>query len=179
MEYRNIKIILLIFFTIGLLFGCGVFIPKIYDDTNIPYLVNLVNHDFILVKDLEFAKLNKKIINSKKASKYFILTEKIIIPKSKYKIVGKLQKGTRIKFKNAYTYVAHIDANGLSFYTAEILNGENKGLIFSPSGILEDIWVDKANLKSQKIFNPLYAVEATPENVARIEKELEEEKQKK
>jgi hypothetical protein len=178
MESKSIKIILVfVFFMI--VFFCykmNIF-GRLYNDTKEPYYKNLVDKKFILIKNIYIAKQKHNLLP--KEPKIFILTPKIVISKSNYEIVGKLTKGTNLKFKNVYTYIANIDANGQTFYTAEVVDKKNKVLIVETSGILENIWIDRANLKSQKRFDPAYAVEATPENIAKIEKEIEEEKQRK
>jgi hypothetical protein len=164
------KICLILICILSLLFiGC-----TMLNNNSAP---EIIGKKMVLTKNLDIAKNNKKFTFSKKEPVYFLLTSNIIIPKINYNIIGTIKKGTFLIIKNIYSYTINFE-NGISFNNTEILNGEYKGLIINASNLIENYW-DKKTQKWQTIFNPAYAVEATPENIAKIEKDIEEENQRK
>ena len=150
------------------LVGCGIISGKVYDDTNKPYYSNIIGKELILVNNVFLIKKDKNITPSKKEPNYFIT-----LNKKDRNIQGLVFKGTKLKCKNVYTYYANFEANGETFYIVEILDGNFKGVILSAYGTILKTSKDK-NFSDE--FNPQYALEATPENIARIEKEIAEEK---
>jgi hypothetical protein len=166
-------IIVLVFLGLNCFLGCA-FSPfprlieapyKIYD--------NVRGKEFVIVQDMNVWQKKEQATPSKKEPKY------IIMPKDKSneiceKIVDILPKYTKLKFISEYSYGTSFSGSG--FVCAEVLTGQHKDMIVEPYVFTP---MDYNNSNYTKQFNSSYALEATPENIAKIEKEIADENNKK
>lgn len=162
------KILLVLIVIIICVFNFGCAILKEYQTHE------MLGKEFVLKKNCNLIETSN---NVKKEPKYF-LTYKNNVQRD-FKIFEILPAGTKLRINEMYSYAkSFLAPNTLGFNRTEVLSeGKYKGLIVDSNGILETYW-DKEQQKARERLNYEYVVEATPENIAKIEKEIEEEKQK-